>query len=326
MRTCPYCDHALPGDTRDLSAGGRLAYDPWKGRLWEICPACLRWSAAPLEDRWEALELCEETVRERGVVVLDSSNLSLVDCGEVELVRVGKAPRLEFTEWRYGRRLPIEKRSGGATGFFRSLVEGLPPPPVDGYQPYRLSLSYRQERWTASPFLSSAVAITVVFTQLPFAPACPSCARPMALNPWDFQRLRLVISGGAPQLLVPCALCRDEVLLEIGEGRPALRLGMSLVDSTQSIRESADTAAREIDRADGRDGYLHFLAREEAALGELGTLERVALAIVLDEAAEAEALEEEWRKAEEISAIMDGELTEIPGFQDFRRRVLEEDN
>ena len=196
---------------------------------------------------------------------------------------------------------------------------------MDGYQPYRLRLSHRQESWTASPFLSSAVAITVVFTQLPFAPACPSCTRPMPLNPWDFQRVRLVISGSAPRLQVSCALCRNEVLLEIGEGRPALRLGMSLVDSIQSIRECADRAAKEIDRAEGRDGYLHLLAREEAALGELGTLERVALAIVLDEAAEAEALEGEWRKAEEISAIMDGELTEIPGFQDFRRRVLEED-
>jgi hypothetical protein len=97
------------------------------------------------------------------------------------------------------------------------------------------------------------------------------------------------------------------------------------VDSTRSIRESADSAAREIDKAEGRDGYLHSLAKERAALGELGALERVALAIVLDESAEADALEEEWRKAEEISAIMDGELTEIPGFQEFRRRVLEEE-
>ena len=257
--------------------------------------------------------------------MLESPNLSLVDCGEVELVRVGTAPRLEFTEWRYGRRLPLSEASSGTTGFLRSLLEGLPPPPVDGYQPYRFSPTQREDRWVASPFLSSAVALTTLFTQFPFAPACPSCARPLPLNPWDFQRVRLVISGDTARLLVPCALCGDEVLLEVREGRPALRLGMSLVDSIPSIRGSADSAAREIDGAEARGGYLHTLARERATLGELGTLERVALAIVLDEAAETEALEDEWRKAEEISAIMDGELTEIPGFQEFRRRVLEED-
>ncbi|MCK5651082.1 MAG: hypothetical protein KAJ42_06890 [Gemmatimonadetes bacterium] len=271
------------------------------------------------------LDRCEESVRSGGVVVLESPNLSLVDCGEVELVRVGKAPRLEFTEWRYGRRLPLSESSSRATGFLRSLLEGLPPPPVDGYQPYRMSLSQREDRWLASPFQSSAVALTTLFTQFPFAPGCPSCARPMPLNPWDFQRVRLVVSGDTARLLVPCALCGDEVLLEVREGRPALRLGMSLVDSIPSIRGSADSAAREIDGAEARGGYLHTLARERATLGELGTLERVALAIVLDEAAETEALEDEWRKAEEISAIMDGELTEIPGFHEFRRRVLEED-
>ena len=326
MRTCPFCDHAFPGDTHpDLSAGRRVAYDPWKGRLWEICPACSRWSAVPLEDRWEALDRCEESVRSRGVIVLDSPNLSLVDCGEVELVRVGKAPRLEFTEWRYGRRLPLSESSSRATGFLRSLLDGLPPPPGDGYQPYRFSPSQREDRWVASPFLSSAAALTTVFTQFPFAPACPSCTRPMPLNPWDCQRVRLVVSGDTTPLLVPCALCGDEVLLDVREARPALRLGMSLVDPGRSIRGSADSAAREIDKAEGRDGYLNSLAKERTALGELGALERVALAIVLDESAEAEALEEEWRKAEEISAIIDGELTDLPGFQKFRRRVLEED-
>ena len=59
-------------------------------------------------------------------------------------------------------------------------------------------------------------------------------------------------------------------------------------------------------------------------MGEMEEGERVALKIALDEEAEIEALEDEWRNAEEIAAIMDGELTEVPGFEEFRQRVLGE--
>ena len=40
---------------------------------------------------------------------------------------------------------------------------------------------------------------------------------------------------------------------------------------------------------------------------------------------EMEALESEWKGAEEMAAIMDGELTEIPGFDEFRQEILDQD-
>jgi hypothetical protein len=49
------------------------------------------------------------------------------------------------------------------------------------------------------------------------------------------------------------------------------------------------------------------------------------LIISLDELAEMEALESEWKGAEEMAAIMDGELTEIPGFDEFRQEILDQD-
>jgi hypothetical protein len=48
----------------------------------------------------------------------------------------------------------------------------------------------------------------------------------------------------------------------------------------------------------------------------------VAVGISLDEQTEAEALEAEWRVAEELAGIVDDELTEVPGFDTFRARVL----
>ena len=41
--------------------------------------------------------------------------------------------------------------------------------------------------------------------------------------------------------------------------------------------------------------------------------------------AETEALEAEWKEAEELASMMDGELTEVPGFEAFRRDVLDQD-
>ena len=54
----------------------------------------------------------------------------------------------------------------------------------------------------------------------------------------------------------------------------------------------------------------------------MATGTRAGLLIALDELAEADALEAEWRNAEELAAISDGELTSVPGFQEFRQKVL----
>jgi hypothetical protein len=119
-----------------------------------------------------------------------------------------------------------------------------------------------------------------------------------------------------------CAFCGDEVVVPLRSARPALRLGLSLVESRESLNSLAVAAARELEALGGPDAFLRELSRTRATLGELGSLERIGLSVILDERAESEALESEWRKAEEIAEIMDGELTEVPGFEAFKRRVL----
>ena len=44
---------------------------------------------------------------------------------------------------------------------------------------------------------------------------------------------------------------------------------------------------------------------------------RTGLIMSLDDLAELDALEAEWRTAEEMAAIMDGELTRVDGFDAF---------
>ena len=332
MRHCVFCDEPLaegPPDAPD--PGHRLAYDPEKGRLWEICPRCSRWNPVPLEVRWEALEACEAAVHDRGRVRMESENLALLTVDQGELARVGRAPRAEFADWRYGLRLPPPATRGGILTRFLSK---LPHPPAGGYDPYGLrgmagmgSDAEHGPRF-ASPFLSQAEPLTYAFTAVPLAPRCPSCGGPLALEPWEFQNVTFEASWdaeageGGVAVRARCALCGDEVLVDPASARPALRLGMAVVTGDEGVRKAAANGALIVDRAGGAVPFLRGLAEERAPLGELGLKERMALRIALDEEAEREALEAEWRRAEEIAAAMEGDLTGQEGFRDFRRRVL----
>ncbi len=321
-RRCLYCDRVLAsGPPEAPGRGFRLAYDPGKGRLWEVCPSCSRWNLVPMEERWETLEACEEAVRSRGRVVLSTPNLALVDVGEGELLRVGPAPRVEYAVWRYGDRIP---RFLGRRGFLRSLLAGLPDPPVPGYSPYHLRGSGVPPQWVASPFVERASSLTYLFTHLPLAPACPACGRPLAIRPWDFQRLRLREGDEGLQVESVCALCDEGVHVPLREARPSLRLALALVTESRLPERRVREAAGPLAGEGGSRAFLERLARVSAAVGELAEARRASLLMALDDAAEAEALEAEWRRAEEIAAIVDGELTEVPGFQEFRRRILED--
>jgi hypothetical protein len=77
-----------------------------------------------------------------------------------------------------------------------------------------------------------------------------------------------------------------------------------------------------IDRGGGPEEYIRSLARRDLQFAALSPRHRLALWLALDEASEAEALEAEWRRGEELAAIVDGELTEVPGFAEFRLRAL----
>lgn len=338
MRHCAFCNEPLGEGIPDAPVPGRRhAYDPEQGRLWEICSRCRRWNPVPLELRWETLEAWEAAVRHRGRILLEGAHLALIRVPERrgpggEVVRVGRPPVSDWAGWRYGDRIPAARRPGG---FLRRLLDTLPAPPLEGYDPYGLGgglsgamRSRGGSRWIASPFLEKAWPLTTAFTSVPFAPACPSCGIPMPLNPWEFQDVIFVEGEGGPDDAVDvglgarCAGCGTDVVVPLREARPSVRLGLGMVDSDAEARKVAEGAGRGLEQVGGGRGMLEGLGRIGAPIGDLGREERVALGIALDAEAEAEALEAEWREAEEIIAIMDGELTRVPGFRSFRERVL----
>jgi hypothetical protein len=106
-RHCIFCSANL-GTNENIEAfpvGQRLAFDPWKGRLWAVCPRCSRWNLAPLEERWEAVEAAERIFRDTRERV-QSENVGLARLrDETYLVRIGAALPGELAAWRYGREL-----------------------------------------------------------------------------------------------------------------------------------------------------------------------------------------------------------------------------
>jgi hypothetical protein len=316
--TCVFCGHDLD------DPAVRAAYDPWLGRLWRVCPECRRWNVAPMEARWEAMEEYERAARDSGRAVIRTRHLDLLDTAIGQLIRVGRAPRPELAGWRYGDLLPAFRRRG-ILAWLRRLVLGMPSSGFgysagygDGFTEHAAT-----GRWFASPFIDDAATLTTAFLHVPLADICPSCRGPLAVAPWQFQGLRITQDTAAPAVIATCALCDTDVAVPARDARAALRLGLSIVNRHLTSTPHVDDAARQLDRLAGPQGLLHEFARSELAIGELTTPQRLALGMALDEDSEAELLEAEWRHAEELASIIDGQLTRVEGFEEFRRKILD---
>ena len=117
-RACMFCKRPLGANevVEEFPVGRRLAFDAAKGRLWVVCRSCQRWNLTPLEERWEAIEACEELFRGTRVR-LSTENIGLARHREgLELVRIGKPLRPEFAAWRYGDRFGKRLRRRLVTG------------------------------------------------------------------------------------------------------------------------------------------------------------------------------------------------------------------
>ncbi len=334
MGRCLYCSSPL--GTRSRGRGGRPvaeapreAYDPQLGRLWDICPSCYRWNPVPLEIRWETLERLETQVRAKGRVILQSAHLALIRLDGNEVVRVGAPSLSEWGAWRYGTRLiaPVPKGN-----FLARALRSLPPSPLEGYDPYGLAgpiggVGGKQgpAQWLASPFLDHARPLTAAFTSIPFAHECPGCRCPMPLQPWDFAGVSFFITSGVVGVEAACANCETRVPFSLAAVRPALRMGLAILDSDRPARALGQKAGTALQGAGGGRLFLEGLGRIGVLIGELDPVDRVGLGISLDLEAETDALDSEWSDAEEIASIMDGELTDVPGFREFRARVLGEE-
>jgi hypothetical protein len=322
--TCAFCNGKLDGDggPSGLGVGKRLAFDEWRGRLWVICPRCTRWNLAPFEERLERVEALARAARD-GRVAAASGQVALIRWQGYDLVRVGRPPRLEFATWRYGERLKARQRdqlkfvvpltvatvglavavnvaAGGSVGVFVWNVPNLARAMYTGIIGRR--------------------AVTLVEP-----PICERCGTVMRLRAKHVAHARIVPD---PQtglgLVLSCPSCHGEGALLVGtDAQAALRQGLTYLALRRRGRERAADAARLVEGAGGPDRLIRDIARRELTLRSFAPDRRLALEMAVDEQAELGALEREWRVAEEIAQIADGQLSTTAEVEEELRRLKE---
>ncbi len=345
--TCLFC-HANLGSNQVLEAfpiGGRLAYDPEKGRLWALCKRCGRWNLSPLEERWEALEDCEGLFRATKLRA-STDNIGLARLADgTDLVRIGRPQLPEFAAWRYGKQFAPRYRrtllveSLAHVGLIGAVVAApnalvITIPAVALYLGGAITYAYRKE-WRVVARVDTPSGATSIIRghHLKSARVTPDNegaddARWILSTRADGEDVKL--RGEHATWLVGKILAR---INHVGGGETVLN----------------DAVAR-LEHEGGSNALFHHIAEKPpyeksawarwwyetggaaGAISQPGTLQsmpaadRLALEMASHEEAERRAMEGElkaleaaWREAEEIAEISDSLLLP-PGTEEFLER------
>lgn len=327
---CLWCHHPLGRNEaiEHFPVGRRLAYDAAKGRLWVVCRRCQRWNLTPLEERWEAIDEAERAYRATGVRVA-TDNIGLARLGEgLELVRIGRPPRLELATWRYGDQFGRRRRKyiawttlGGTLGlvYFAGTVLGGASVLVLGAQGLymgHMAADYwktRQQSRKRTVLVPNGEGGRIAIT--PQDAASTELVRVREVDDWrvivrqtqlpiprygvDFaKQTRTTLTGGDAERALATVL---PYVNGLGGKQAEVREAVELLTGASAPRELLRTAAG--------------MQNKRAVPNHLGWLPvpvRLALEMALHEDDERRAMEGElatlearWREAEEIARIAD---------------------
>jgi hypothetical protein len=332
-RNCIFCSGEL-GQNESIEGfpvGRQLAFDAWEGRLWAICPACGRWNLAPIEERWEAVEMAEKLFRDARLRV-QSENVGLAKLLDgTRLVRVGKALPGELAAWRYGSQLLNRRKrhlilTGAGTVAAVSAWSGLSA----------LGVSFIGI-WIGNSWVSSHLQQRIVYR---LSPLDDPAGDGVTIRRWHVPGLRLLANPGSDDIQLEVRdsgrekpesrwdgvdpKSNDLLVLSGAPARTALARAMIRVNKAGATREKLRAADRLLAEAGSAERLLRDTALGGAALGDkagrkpevLKGSGALALEMALHEQNERRALEGElsaleaaWREAEEIAAIAD----KLPG-------------
>jgi len=320
---CTSCKTDLGGNEvlEAFPVGRRIAFDPYKGRLWVLCSYCRSWNLAPLHDRWEAVEALE---REFEVAQIGAST-ERVSLGRTRsgltLVRIGRVDRLEFAGWRFGDRLLSRRRKfsrdlrwAGLSGLAMSGVGlagfavGIPWAvylPLAGIAAGSAVDVTRVTRWSRGPALRLGSGDLISYSR----------AMSSRLTPSD--------SDEGWALLIPNQAGK-EVLATGSEAKKVVRM---ILPHANVFGSTPDQVKRAVDSVERMGSTRDVFRNSAEALRELGkptfaakpgsvTVAPPEVKLGLEIAAneelerrvlegEASVLEGEWQEAEELAAIAD---------------------
>jgi hypothetical protein len=317
---CMFCGDAFPYSRlfSRIPPGLSFAYDPSSGRIWSICTRCRRWNLIPLGERYDAVEELERLVRDRGLDVASTANISLFHADDLELVRIGGALSLERAVWRYGRHLTAraarnEKphrrialitagavaRAGQTLGAWKLDSDRGPAGIVD---------VLRWQRFGSVAWIGRT--------------RCDYCGSVLHTLHFDSSWwLHPRIEHDALVVGVPCTRCdpwtpRNVFDVTGDDAHLLLRRALAYQHVTGADEHTVERATQLIRAAGSADSLLHGLASGRTSLWSLGPLQTLALEIAANHMAERRmlqgrlaGLEAEWRIEDEVARVVDGELT-----------------
>ncbi|MET0399281.1 MAG: hypothetical protein ABW277_21000 [Longimicrobiaceae bacterium] len=325
---CIFCHAQFPENRslEHLRRGRRIAFDPARGRLWTVCGACGRWTLAPIEERWEALEELDRLATDRARLLSSTDNVALLRTEELELVRVGRAERAEEAWWRYGRELTGRRQRA-------TVLKGLDLVAVAGIV-----------ATTGVPWLGTGTLTNFVRWQrfgrmaIRGRSECPVCGGVSTGVKFSDAGSIVLVPGGegeAPSLFHPCVRCgrRDGSghLMAGTAAEHALRRILAQRHFSGASEGRIRAATLAIDQAGSSGALAQKVAGERLSLYTLERSRRtdaVALEIALADETERRMLEMElwelerrWKEEEELAAIVDRELSFVPGLDRLRAKL-----
>ncbi len=340
--TCLYCTKPLGSNeaVEHFPVGQRLAFDPWKGRLWVVCPHCRQWNLTPIEERFEAVEECERLFADT-ITRLSTENIGLAVLRRgLELVRIGRPLRPEFAAWRYTGNFLHRQTRGYLSQGARIAGGGLAA--VGGGAAFAAAFSSSSIILTLGPGVYPAIAAVPVIGilmardylkndrvvgrfsregQVLTVRARHAGTAEIHLAGGDAATLSVPHDGGRVTFDGAEAMHAATVILANSNNHGGNKIvvddAVRQIEASGSVEQFLESATR---RGGQRRGRMLGTLSRYRGLGamNLSLTERLALEMAVHEETERramegelEVLEEAWRDAEEIAAISDGELTPI---------------
>jgi hypothetical protein len=339
---CLVCHAPFPANEtlEHMPLGTRVAFDPRRGRLWAVCTQCKRWTLAPIEERWEALEELEKRVRDQARLLSQTENISLLRDGRLEIVRVGRANMAEEAWWRYGKELLTRRKkfktlsTAGAVGVGAAIWGGLTTGGMTFLAAWLL--------WDNLPSKIPDAARWLRFGGDAWRgrKACPRCGYVFRRVTYRKRENLILASSQASSpeppspsnLAYRCPRCGDfregGLHLEGSEAEHTLRRVLAYHHFSGASEQRVLRATRLIQEAGSPDDLTRILLRDGKRLRDLGQTGGIALEIAANDSSEQRMLELElaelearWKEEEELASIIDGELTPLPLLENLRRRV-----
>lgn len=345
---CLFCHQPFPPNQslEHFPVGRRVAYDPGRGRLWAICDGCGRWSLAPIEERWEALEELEKLTTDRAKLLSQTEHIALLRAEDLDIVRVGRARLREEAWWRYGKELVRRRahtqrlRVAQTAVMIGAAMAGAALGGLGMFGFYgggRGRLFMNIDRWRK--FGRTAWRGGTM---------CPRCGMVMERIGFRDARNMIVHPDGSDGLTLhlSCPRCgwrqRDAgFVLEGVTADHVLRRVLAYQNFSGASERTVKEATQAIEELGSPNALTRRIAAERVRLGDLAGPRRqsrrrvnryaskaIAFEIAVNDETERRllelelaALESRWREEEEIAAISDGELTPLPRLNELLIRT-----